>query len=58
MEENASDECKSDLREVQETVVKDGIVNGMSDKGDNESNEKGSTEKENSEVIGENNLPV
>ena len=38
--------------------MKDGIVNSMSDKGDNETNEKGSTEKENSEVIAENNLPM
>ena len=53
VQEHASDECKSDLREVE-----DGIVNGMSDKGDDESNEKGSAEKENSEVIGENNLPM
>ena len=53
VEEHASDECKSDLREVE-----DGIVNGMSDKGDDESNEKGSAEKENSEVTGENNLPM
>ena len=53
VEEHASDECKSNLREVE-----DGIVNGMSDKGDDESNEKGSAEKENSKVIGENNLPM
>ena len=58
VEEHASDECKSDLREVEDTVVKNGIVNAMSEKGDDESNEKGSTEKENSEVTGENNLPM
>ena len=58
VEEHASDKCKSDLREVEDTVVKNGIVNAMSEKGDDESNEKGSTEKENSEVTGENNLPM
>ena len=58
VEEHASDECKSDLREVEDTVVKNGIVNAMSEKGDDESNEKGSAEKENSEVTGENNLPM
>ena len=56
VEEHASDECKSDLREVEDTVVKNGIVNAMSEKGDDESNERGSAEKENSEVTGENNL--
>ena len=58
VEEHASDECKSNLREVEDTVVKDGIVNAMSDKGDDESNEKGRAEKENSEVTGKNNLPI
>ena len=56
VDEHASDECKSDRREVQDTVVKSGIVNAMSEKGDGESNENGSAEKENSEVTGENNL--
>ena len=58
VEEHASDECKSDLREVEDTVVKNGIVNAMSEKGDDDSNEKGSAEKENSEVTCENNLPM
>ena len=56
VDEHASDKCNSNSREVKDTVVQSGIVNGMTEKGDGESNENGSVEKENSEVIGENNL--
>ena len=58
VDEHAIDECNSDSSQVEDTVVQSGIVNGMTEKGDSESNENGGTEKENSEVTGESNLPM
>ena len=58
VDEHASDECNRDSREVEDTVVKSGIVNGMTEKGDDESNENRITEKEECKVTVENNLPM
>ena len=58
VDEHTSDQCNSDSREVKDTVVQSGIVNGMTEKGDGESHENRSAAKENSEVTGENNLPI
>ena len=58
VDEHTSDQCNSDSKEVKDTVVQSGIVNGMTEKGDGESHENKSGSKENSEVTGENNLPI
>ena len=58
VDEHTRDQCNSDSREVKDTVVQSGIVNGMTEKGDGESHENRSAAKENSEVTGENNLPI